>query len=199
MLTSRKRIWQDRLHNLKYYKSLKFALVDLTFGFVALFSNPYRVCRKFLQKRREPSIYAYGETPYATYERMAEICGIGPDDVWVELGAGRGKGCFWLAHFCGCKVVGVEWIGQFVRIAQVIQGLFKMKNVVFECKDIQKATLKGATVIYLYGLWPPLEISKGIKVITISEPLPGFQILKKFWVRYPWGRTQAFLQQKNPF
>ena len=151
MLIFRKRIWLERLRTARhYYKNLSFTLIDLTFGLIALFSNPYRICRKFLEKKGAENIYAYGETPYSTYERIAEQCGMGSDDVWIELGAGRGKGCFWLAQFIGCKVVGIEWIPQFVRGARLIRWLFRIKKVRFERLDIEKADLGEASVIYLY-------------------------------------------------
>jgi len=146
------------------------------------------------EKKGERDVYAYGETPFTTYERIVEECGIGPRDTWMEMGAGRGKGCFWLAHFTKCKVIGIEWIPSFVSIANAVKGLFRMKRVEFECKDIEKVDVSRATVIYLYGIWPHLEIPKGVRVITISEPLQGFEVIKRFWVRYPWGRTTAFLQ-----
>lgn len=195
MSISSRRLWSERLHAIRhYYKSPKFALIDLVFGFVALFMNPYRVCRKFLQKKGAEEIYAYGETPYSTYQKIAEECKIGPSDTWVELGAGRGKGCFWLAHFTGCKVMGIEWIPQFIWQARAIKALFRIKRIQFEQLDIERADLSRATAIYLYGLWPNLKIGKGVKVITISEPLEGTILLKRFWVRFPWGRTTAFLQ-----
>lgn len=195
MLTSSKRLWLDRFQTIqRYYKSPKFALIDLVFGLIALFMNPYRTCRKFLQRRGEKNIHAYGETPFTTYQKIAEQCDIGPRDTWMELGSGRGKGCFWLAHFTGCKVIGIEWIPQFVTMANFIKGLFRMKTVRFERLDMEDADLASATVIYLYGNWPNLKIPNGVKVITVSEPLDGFTVLKTFWVRYPWGRTIAFLQ-----
>ncbi|MBX7065874.1 MAG: hypothetical protein K1X28_01465 [Parachlamydiales bacterium] len=190
------RIWKDRFDAIRlYYKRPKFALIDLSFGLLGLFMNPYRTCRKFLQKRGEENIYAYGETPYTTYEKIAKECGIGPNDTWIELGAGRGKGCFWLNHFTGCKVIGVEWVPSFVYFAKLLKRLFRIKNVQFECIDIKKADLSGATVIYLYGLWLDLKIPKGAKVITTGEPLYSNRVLKSFWVRFPWGRTTAYLQE----
>jgi len=150
-----------------------------------------------LQKRGEANIYAYGETPFTTYQRIVEQCGIGPQDIWFEMGAGRGKGCFWLAQFAGCKVLGVEWIPQFVKVATLLKLIFGIEKVQFECADLEKVDLGAATVIYLYGNWPEIEIPQGIRVISISEPLVGFTVLKRFWVRYPWGRTAAFLQTKK--
>lgn len=178
----------------KYYSCPKFALFDLSFALLALFNNPYRVCRKFNQKKGFKEIYTYGETPYSTYEKMVKECGIIEDDTWVELGSGRGKGCFWLAHFAKCNVIGVEWIFQFVLFAKIAKALFRFKGVHFERGDIEKIDLSKATVIYLYGLWPSLKLQKGVKVISISEPLEGTEVIKSFWVRFPWGRTRAFFQ-----
>ncbi|HSX11652.1 MAG TPA: class I SAM-dependent methyltransferase [Chlamydiales bacterium] len=198
MSISSKRLWRDRLQTIRhYYTSPRFALIDLAFGFVALFMNPYRICRKFNQKKRLQNVYSYGETPLATYQRIAAICQIGPEDTWVEMGAGRGKGCFWLAHFLKCEVIGIEWVPSFIFVARALQSLFRIKNIRFACTDFEKADISSATVIYLYGSWPKLKIPQGAKVISISEPLPDCQVLKTFWVRYPWGRTTAFLQQQK--
>lgn len=195
MSTSNRRLRLDRLQTIRrYYSSPKFALIDLLFGCVALFTNPYRVCRKFNQKRGEGNIYAYGETPFTTYQRIAEECRIGPQDTWVEMGAGRGKGCFWLAHFTRCKVIGIERVPQFVWIARLMKALFRMQEIRFEMGDMETADLSSATLIYLYGNWPKLTIPNGARVVAISEPLPGLTVIKSFWVRYPWGRTAAFLQ-----
>ncbi len=193
MLISRKRIWKDRFYTFKHYYKGKFALIDLCFGFVGLFVNPYRICRKFLEKRGAENVYAYGETPFSTYQRIVAECGIGRDDVWVELGAGRGKGCFWLRHFVGCRVVGVEWVPLFVGVAKAIRRLFRMDGMQFEKGDLGEVDLTGATVVYLYGV--EREVPAGVKVITVSEPLEGYEVIKSFWVRYPWGRTRAFLQK----
>lgn len=196
MLISR-RIWIERRETARrYYAKPRFFLIDLAFGLIALFINPYRTCRKFLQKRGEKNIHAYGETPYTTYERIASECGLGPQDTWVEMGAGRGKGCFWMAHFVGCRVIGIEWIPQFVWIAKGLKRLFRVDHLHFALQDMEKADLSQATILYLYGHTPPLNIPPGVKVLTISEPLENLPVLKSFWVRYPWGRTRAFLQKK---
>lgn len=195
MLISSRRIWKDRLYAFKHYYKGKFALIDLCFGFLGLFVNPYRICRKFLEKQGAENVHAYGETPLATYQRIVEQCGVGPDDVWVELGSGRGKGCFWLRCFVGCRVVGVEWVPLFVGVAKGLRWLFRMDRVRFEERDLGKVDLGEATVVYLYGV--EREVPAGIRVITVSEPMEGYEVIKSFWVRYPWGRTRAFLQTKN--
>lgn len=197
MSTFKKRLFFDKVDTIKrYYRSPKFALLDLSFGLMSLFSNPYRVCRKFLKKKGAKEIYAYGETPYATYEKMVQECGIGPNDVWMEMGSGRGKGCFWLSHFVKCKVIGVEWVPQFVFFARFIRALFRIDGMIFKQADLEEIDTSCASVIYLYGIWPKRKIGTGVKVITISEPLKDYKVLKRFWVRFPWGRTTAYYQEK---
>ena len=194
----RRRIWQDRLYTFRnFYKRKRFALIDLAFGLIALLINPYRSSRKFLEKEGAEEIYAYGETPYRTYERIAKECQIGPEDTWIELGSGRGKGCFWLSEFTGCRVIGIEKMGKFVFFARLIQRFFRVSNVTFEKNDFERADLKRGTILYSYGLYPKENIPEGVRILTTGEPLEGYTILKRFWIRFPWGRTTAFLQQKK--
>lgn len=189
------RIRQEKLRTFREdYQKIRFAFIDLSFDFFAFFSNPYRVSRKFYQKKGLQNIYAYGETPYSTYRKIVKECGVSAEDTWLEVGAGRGKGCFWLVEQVGCQVIGVEWVGPFVFLAQWIKRFFRIKKVHFYKMDVEKQKLPHASFIYLYGLDPPIE-QKGVRVLTISEPIEGKKVIKSFWVRFPWGRTRAFLHQ----
>ena len=109
--------------------SIRFAFIEFSFALLSLFSNPYRVCRKFLQKKGAKEIYAYGETPLETYRKIAAVCGVGPNDEWLELGAGRGKGCFWIANLIGCRVRGIEWVPQFVWMARALKTVFSAQRL----------------------------------------------------------------------
>ncbi len=192
----------------RYYRRPRFALIDLCFGLVALFSNPYRTCRKFLQRKKAADIYAYGETPLATLEKIARVCEIGPQDRFLELGSGRGKGCFWMAEFIGCQTHGIEWVPQFVAVAKGLKALFRVSKLSFSREDMEGADLSSYTVVYLYGtclddaavdrLKQKLaELPVGAKVITISYPLPSLELKKSFTVRFPWGVALAYYHLKK--
>ena len=211
LFAARSRIWQDRIRTVaRYYKSPRFALVDLAFGIMGLFSNPYRTCRKFLQKRGERNVYAYGETPLATLEKIARECEIERGDRWLELGSGRGKGCFWMAHFVGCETTGVEWVPEFVWFANALRVLFRVKGLSFKKINIDEADFSSATAVYLYGTCMEDSqiktlvdkmalLPRGAKLISVSEPVQGgeFIVRKSFKVDFPWGRTRAYLQIKS--
>lgn len=212
LLSLKARIWKEQVFAFKRYaaQDIRFAICDLSLGVWGLFSNPYRVCRKFLQKKGEEQIYAYGETPLTTLEKIVTECRLCSADHWLELGSGRGKGCFWVGRFIGCRVTGVEWIPQFVQQSRLLARLHRFRNVNFLCKDFAEAPFSQATAVYLYGtclsqgvlktlLKKMIALPPGAKVITISEPLASssFRLEKTFSVCYPWGRTNAYLHIKK--
>ncbi len=46
---------------IKYYQNTRYMFFDLAFSVVYLFLNPYRISRKFLEKKYLRSIHDYGE------------------------------------------------------------------------------------------------------------------------------------------
>lgn len=178
-------------------------LLDLFY----LFHNPYRVSRKFLQRRGDSDVHLYGETPLKTIDKLCLEAGITKDDHLFELGAGRGKTSFYVRERFGCNVTAIEQIPLFVNKAKQLNKLLSL-GVTFLCEDYCLADLSKATLIYLYGTCLPDDLiyklckqfRAGQKIISISYPLsdydPQFQVLKKLEVTYPWGNTEAYINGK---
>ena len=137
----------------RFYPDLEFAKVDLWLLFSYFFKNPFGISKRFLMERKEPNIYAYGETPLSSFAEIVRECGINAKDTVYELGCGRGRTCFWLNEFIGCKTVGIEYIPEFVQKADFIKDRFCLKNLEFHCEDMTGTDFSDATVIYLYGTW----------------------------------------------
>jgi len=190
----------------RYYVNPRFVLVDLTYNFINLFWNPYRACRKFLQKQGEKDVHVYGETPLTTFEKLMNAVGLCRDDKYVELGSGRGKTCVWAGLFRGCKVRGVEWMPEFVRVSSLCAKIAG-KHVRFEQTNMLTVDLSDATVVYFYGIHMDAELldntfaqlKPGSRLITISEPInhEHFQITQVLPVRFPWGETEAYVHTKK--
>ncbi len=194
---------------LKFYKNSRFCLSDLALIVIYFFINPYKVSKKFLIKKNNAEIHCYGETPLTTLELIAKNCNLNSSDTLIELGSGRGRAAFWLAHFIKCRIIAVEWIGTFFKIAKIISKIFKKRNVSFVQDDILEVSLQEATVIYLYGtmlqdedilkLAQKFKTVKDLKIITISYPLKdydsSFNTLKSFEVSFPWGKTFCYLNK----
>lgn len=207
----KKKLFFYQLHTLRhFYRRPRFALLDLSFGLIALFSNPYRTCRKFLEKKGDLNPF-YGETPPITLQRLASLANLTSSDHWIELGSGRGKGCFWISEFIGCRVTGIEWIPQFIHTSRFFQRLLRYKQLDFQCQEMEKADFSKPAVVYLYGtcllesqvdfLTQKLEaLPQGSRILTISYPLSSkkFSLQKSIPVSFPWGITRAYLHSFSP-
>lgn len=196
----------------RYYRSWRFLRIDTSLIFSYLFCSPFKISKNFLLKRREEDIYAYGETPLTTMDFIAKECQINAEDVFYELGSGRGRTCFWMRHFIQCHVVGIEYIPTFVQQALKIQQHFEMSQLEFRLKDMRKDDYADATVVYLYGTCLDEKFIRKLikkfkqlppetKYITVSYPLtdysPDFIIEKQFEAAFTWGKTTVYLTKRN--
>jgi hypothetical protein len=199
---------------LRYYTNLKFCKIDLSLLTLYFAHNPFSISKDFLKEKGEKEVYAYGETPLTTIDLISKECQITPQDTVFELGRGRGRTCFWLNTFICCKVVGIEYIPEFIERANTIKNRFEISDVEFRQQDMLNADYSTATVVYLYGT--SLEdsaiqklvekfqsLAAGTKIITISYSLneytskPTFEVMKHFTAPFPWGVADVYLQIKK--
>lgn len=195
----------------RYYSYPTFRAVDLTLLSKYIFKSPFAISKAFMEARGEAEVYVYGETPLTTLELITKECQLTNKDTIFELGAGRGRGCFWLNILLGCKVVGIEYIPEFVEKAQAVIKKYRLKNIEIKQQDFLKTNFKGATVIYLYGtcmdqesiqrlIRKLLKLPSGTKIITVSYALkdytdaPCFETLKRFKANFTWGEGEVYLQ-----
>ena len=122
----------------KYYYDFLFFKIDTSLLIAYFFRNPFSVSRKFLEKRGEEDLYTYGETPLYEIEKIVRLCEISDRDVFFELGSGRGRACFWLERFVGCRVVGIEYVPFFVETAEKIRKKFDLRSLEFRSEDATK-------------------------------------------------------------
>lgn len=192
-----------------YYSCLSFAKADFLLLLSYAFTNPYRLCRTFFKQSEWMGIY--GETPLVTLEQIARECDISLHDTVIDLGCGRGRGCFWLAAHLHCRIIGIDLNPTFIAKAKGVQRKCRLKELEFRCADFFSVDLSGASVIYLYGsclseqqvelLAEHLShLPKGVKIITVSYPITEregspFTLLKQFKAHFPWGETEVYLQR----
>lgn len=197
---------------LRYYKNPRFLQVDLLFFAFYLFSNPYRICRRFFEKNPCDEPQYYGETPLTTWEEIASQAGLEEKDVVYELGCGRGKGVFWLHCLKGCKVRGIDLNPVFIRKADKIKRVLGWPGLRFMEADMLSVDYQDATAIYCYGtslsdktiteLTKRLEtLPPGTKLITVSYPLTDFtknsllKPVKQFTGNFLWGEAEIYIQR----
>lgn len=66
--------------------------------------------------------YPYEPTPYCVLERLVNSCLIGPKDVVLDYGCGKGRVDFFLSAQTQAKTIGVEYDERIFRIAQENQN-----------------------------------------------------------------------------
>lgn len=196
----------------KYYSHGSFYKIDIYLLFSYLFDNPFKVSKRFLLKRGDSDIYTYGETPLTTLDLIARRCNISAKDLVFELGCGRGRSCFWLSQLIGCRVVGVDYVPEFIDRAISVKEKFHLEKVEFRLEDILSTDLTGATVIYLYGTCLPdelilqlihhfMRLPIGTKIITVSfslidyYPSAPFKVVDHFPASFTWGKGDVYLSE----
>lgn len=196
-----------------YYPNFSFCKQDFFLLSQYFLISPYSISKQFLQLEGKEDLYTYGETPLTTLDYISSKCVISKDDYVIELGCGRGRGCFWLHEMLGCRVKGIDYVPLFIEKANRVKERFQLKGLDFQCEDFLKTRLEGATVIYLYGTcMEDEEIIKLIeklkslpvatKIITVSYSLadyaaePLFEVMNRFTARFTWGVADVFLQRR---
>lgn len=156
--------------------------------------NPFRLKEAF----------PYGETPLCSLKQIADRCGLKPEDKVVDLGCGRGRGVFFLAHHYRCQVHGIDKMSDFIDQALRLKEQYLVENVSFLCDDLRNYDFSRATVVFFYGttfseefvcdLTEKLKaLPQGAKIITVSYPLEGFELKDQFPVSFSWGTGEVYL------
>ena len=145
-------------------------------------------------------------------ERLRELSSLTANDQLLELGCGRGRGCFFLHALTGCQVTGVDHVPKFIDIGLKMVKRYQMQGVHFLCQEMTQVDLSHATVIYLYGtcleegtIHPLIdsfkELPPSVKIITVSYPLSdytdAFVTKAEITAQFPWGEGEVFLNQSS--
>ncbi len=165
--------------------------------------NPYR------QSVKNQPENIYGETPLSTLKTLIEALDFSPRTI-LDLGSGRGRGVFFLSHLLGCKVIGIEKVSCFVKIAKGLKKFHPHRDIEFYHQDMLKNLLPNVDVVYFYGtcledkkIQVLIELFKQIptpfKVLSVSYPLSDysedFETEKEIPARYPWGETTVYVNR----
>jgi len=152
--------------------------------------NPYSIQEAF----------PYGETPLFVLKQIVDRWGLTPDDRFVDLGCGRGRGVFFLSALTGCHAHGIDKIASFIKRANA----FKKPKNSFSCGDFKTYDFTQATFVYLYGTTMDnaaiAQLAEALrmlpqsgKIVTVSYPLEGFILKDQFTASFPWGKAEVYL------
>jgi SAM-dependent methyltransferase len=156
------------------------------------------------------SDFRFGETPWFTGRRLLEWARVGPDDVFFDLGCGRGKMVFLAALDRGCRSVGVEILPGYVRIGQQIAAATHLDRASFFCQDFSEVDLREATVVFVAGsifsdstkrLLEVLvdQLKSGAQWLSVSWPTshPRLELKASEDFFFSWGRETVYRYRVN--
>jgi len=195
----------------RYYANNRFKSADKALKRRYLWQNPYAICRRFLAAKGYRDVHSYGETPLTSLEQIARICSLTKEDVFLDLGCGRGRGVFFLHHLFGCPAIGIDWVPRFIEKAKEVAEATR-SPVEFICGNMVhcNAELSRATVIYL--AWTCLEEEDrsrieealrnsrpGTRIVTVSYPFTSkdFTAKEASVISFPWGEAEVFFHERK--
>ena len=92
----------------------------------------------------------YQPTPARAILDLIERAGIGPEDVFCDLGSGLGRVVLLVALLTGARSRGVEFEPAYSEHAQRCASALNLRGVELVCADAREASLADGTVYFLY-------------------------------------------------
>lgn len=200
---------EERKVRIKYYGNSSLRKCDLALKTAYQAKNPYQISRDFLSSKGAHEIHNYGETPLTSLEKIFKHIPLQKESVILDLGCGRGRGVFFLYHWLGCRVKGIDWVPHFIDKAQHIADAENC-NIELICGNmLQYFPFSDTNVIYL--AWTCMEENERLQlekalettnpntlILTVSYPLESkkFNIDKTLLVSFPWGKSKVFFQKR---
>ena len=193
---------EERTHVARFHRDLRFREVDLEMKRAYLWQNPYRASRKYWQESN------YGETPLSVFELVGKKVGLKACDTFVDLGAGRGRGVFFMNRRFHCKAIGIERVPTFVKKANDLKRKFEVAGVDFREADLGALRLLEGTVFYV--AWTCFSndlvlamtqlfegLPKRTKIVTVSEPIASnrCKLIASFTAPFAWGEGEIYVHE----
>jgi len=150
--------------------------------------------------------FRFGETPYSTGLEILREARLGPEDVFYDLGAGRGKMTFLAALASGGRAVGLEMLASYPLVGNRIVGALGLHGrVEFRHADFLREDLGEATVLYTAAtswsgetraalLARADELAPGTRWISVGWECrhPRLELLSARRLLFSWGRDDAW-------
>lgn len=192
----------------KIFGDERFNQLDRALKKAYFWKNPYKISREYCEAIGERDVHQYGETPLTTMGKIARGLHLTKKDHLYEYGCGRGRTVFFVRHFFGSRVTGIDRNPIFIERAQKI-ALDYHADVTFQEEDFLQVNPSDATAIYLYGTCLDDRIiyelcekfPGGVKIATVSYALRDydrrFHVKEKLQVDFPWGKTEAYINESS--
>ncbi len=151
----------------------------------------------------------YGETPYFTLKKIIKKIPIKKEQIFIDLGCGRGRLVFFVNKHFKLKSIGIDLIPTYIKVANFFKQKKKITEVEFYLADILNHDFSKGDIFYI--AWTCLNketikqieqrlinLKRGSYVITTSMPVQNknFKVIKEFKLPFSWGYGHVYLNQR---
>ena len=118
--------------------------------------------------------YGYDPTPYSVLVRLADSGLIGPEDVLVDFGCGRGRVGFYMHSRTGCRTIGVDCSSKRIAEAEKnLQHYGNKGNISFVQANAEQYDPREANCFYFFNPFSPLVFRKVLDNISRARQETG--------------------------
>ncbi|MEQ8224612.1 MAG: class I SAM-dependent methyltransferase [Candidatus Eremiobacterota bacterium] len=193
-----------------FFPDMRFFILDMFLYFIYLFSSPFRLRKS--EGHDLPVDFeelTYGETYYFTARDILKKVNFTSDDLFIDVGSGRGKMVFFVSMYFHAKATGIDILPTFINRSNYLADRLKLKDTHFILSDGRNFDFSSGTVIYLAGtcfsdssvsllLKSLRSAPEGAKIITLSYPLKAdyLKVISKEIKYFSWGKNTVFIHEK---
>ncbi|MCD4783365.1 MAG: methyltransferase domain-containing protein [Candidatus Eremiobacteraeota bacterium] len=144
--------------------------------------------------------FSYGEVSYPVAAEIVREIGVTENDVFYDLGCGRGKMMFYTRLSTGATCIGVDLLPTHIHIAEKITQGLGINKLHFFLEDIVNVDLSTGSVVFIHGTTFPDEVHNavsrnidkmktGSRFISVSRPYDNqrLELIKKKNYFVSWG------------
>jgi len=174
------------------------------------FLDPYAIStREGSRVNLKKENLIYGETPYFSIYKILKYINPTKDDIFYDLGSGRGSVIFFINIYLKIRAIGIEIIPSFVKNSNHIKAKLNLQNIEFLHGNFLDYDINDGTIFYIAGtcfdddivekiVQKVKEFKTGTWVISLSYPLnsPYLKVEKTFVLPYSWGKGTVYIHRK---
>ncbi|MEO7043811.1 MAG: hypothetical protein ABI091_00800 [Ferruginibacter sp.] len=139
---------------------------------------------------RESEMVFYQKTPARLVFELADMIGIGSDDVFIDLGSGLGQVVVLIHLLTGIKAKGVEFEPSYCSYAMECSSKLNLHDIKFINADARSIDYSEMTLFYLYDPF------KGALLMDILKVLKQESQKRKIKI-YSYGDCSFLLAQED--
>ena len=166
----------------------------------------------WLQRRlvdRPADDFRFGDTPYQTGLKILQKAKVTENDLFMDLGSGRGKMVFLAALACHCQSVGIELLPSYNILCNRIAGNVHLEDQVqFLNDDFLECDLTGVSVIFTAcTTWSEMthdllldrveELPDGVRWISAGQEQrhPDLNLVGADTLLFSWGYEDVWFYE----